>query len=151
MCSYQTTIENPHNEAYQTRLVFYNPNIKNPQRRKMEGNFYALSLPTTILDLMIHTESFAQSAQQALARRFAENYEYAQSLLRPVKETLRMFLVHPGGTRWIVDNGRNLRVLSVVNGTLTEVRIQSQNELCTISRLYTGSQRRRFDDFMGWR
>lgn len=110
MCSYQTTIENPHNEAYQTRLLLYNPNIKNPQKRKMEGNFYSLSLPTTILDLMVYTKSFAQSAQQALARRFAENYEFAQSLLRPVKQTLRMFLVHPGGTRWIVDNGRNLRV-----------------------------------------
>ena len=59
---------------------------------------------------MIHTKSLAQAAQQKLASRFAQNYEFAQSLLRPVKETNRMFLVHPGGTEWVVDNGRNLRV-----------------------------------------
>jgi hypothetical protein len=91
-------------------LLIYNPNIKNPERKKVKGNFYTLSLPTTILDIMIHTKSLAQAAQQKLARRFAQNYEFAQSLLRPVKETNRMFLVHPGGTEWVVDNGRNLRV-----------------------------------------
>jgi flavin-dependent dehydrogenase len=42
--------------------------------------------------------------------RFAANYEHAQSLLRPVAETLRLFTVDPGGGSWIVDNGRNLRV-----------------------------------------
>jgi hypothetical protein len=90
--------------------MIYNPRIKNPEKKKVEGNFYTLSLPTTILDLMIHTKSFAQEAQQNLARRFAENYEFAQSLLRPVKETIRFFFVHPGGTQWVLDNGRNLRV-----------------------------------------
>jgi hypothetical protein len=62
------------------------------------------------LDLMIYTKSFAQTAQQTFARRFAENYEFAQSLLRPVKETIRFFFVHPGGTQWVLDNSRNLRV-----------------------------------------
>ena len=80
-----------------------------------------LSLPTTILDIMIHTKSLAQKAQQNLARRFAQNYEFAQSLLRPVKETNRMFLVHPGGTEWVVDNSRNLRVHSHRPTVLTPV------------------------------
>ena len=69
-----------------------------------------MSFPTTLLDLMLHTNSFTQSAQQVFARQFAENYEFAQSLLRPVKETVRFFFVHPGGTQWVIDNGRNLRV-----------------------------------------
>jgi hypothetical protein len=90
--------------------MIYNPRIKNPEKKKVEGNFYSLSLPTTILDLMIYTKSFAQTAQQTFARRFAENYEFAQSLLRPVKETIRFFFVHPGGTQWVLDNSRNLRV-----------------------------------------
>jgi hypothetical protein len=90
--------------------MIYNPNIRNPEKTKIEGNFYSLSIPTTILDIMIHSKSFAQSAQQTLAKRFAEGYEYAQSLLRPVKETIRFFFVHPGGTQWVLDNGRNLRV-----------------------------------------
>ena len=59
---------------------------------------------------MTHTQSFAQEPQQDLAMRFAANYEHAQSLLRPVAETLRLFTVDPGGGSWIVDNGRNLRV-----------------------------------------
>jgi hypothetical protein len=44
--------------------------------------------------------------------RFAENYEHAQSLLRPINETIRFFTIDPGGNRWILDNGRNLRVIS---------------------------------------
>lgn len=91
--------------------MIYNPLIKNPTKRKIQGNFYSLSLPTTILDLLIHTKSFAQLAQRELASRFARNYEHAQSLLRPVSEALRIFLVHPGGSQWAVDNGKNLRVL----------------------------------------
>jgi len=91
-------------------MMIYNPRIRNPETRKVKGNFYSLSIPTTILDLMVHTKSFTQIAQQELALRFAQNYEFAQSLLRPVKETIRFFLVHPGGTRWVLDNSRNLRV-----------------------------------------
>jgi hypothetical protein len=90
--------------------MFYNPRIKNPEKRKIDGNFYTLSIPTTILDIMTHTQSFTQEAQRDLAMRFAANYEHAQSLLRPVAETLRLFTVDPGGGSWIVDNGRNLRV-----------------------------------------
>ena len=90
--------------------MVYNPRISNPANRTIHGNFYSLSIPTTILDLMAHTNSLAQSEQRDLARWFASHYEFAQSLLRPVKETIRMFFVHPGGTRWVLDNGRNLRV-----------------------------------------
>jgi hypothetical protein len=90
--------------------MIYNPRIKNPERKKVEGNFYSLSIPTTILDLMTYTKSFAQERQRDLARRFAANYEFAQSLLRPVKETIRFFMVDPGGGQWVLDNGRNLRV-----------------------------------------
>ena len=90
--------------------MIYNPKIKNPQKRKVEGNFYTLSIPTTVLDLMAYTESFEQKDQRELARKFASNYEHAQSLLRPVNETYRFFTVDPGGTQWLVDNGRNLRV-----------------------------------------
>ena len=103
-------VQNPSGEPLRIPFLIYNPNIKNPDKKKMKGNFYGLSIPTTILDLMIHTKSFAQTAQQALARSFAESYEHAQSLLRPVKETIRFFFVHPGGTQWVLDNGRNLRV-----------------------------------------
>jgi hypothetical protein len=92
-------------------MMIYNPRIKNPEKRTVEGNFYSLSLPTTILDLMVHTNSLAQPAQQDLALRFAQNYEFAQSLLRPVNETIRFFFVHPGGTKWVLDNSRNLRVV----------------------------------------
>ena len=91
-------------------MMIYNPRIRNPDHRTMQGNFYSLSIPTTILDLMVHTNSLPQSEQRDLALRFARNYEFAQSLLRPVKETIRIFFVHPGGTRWVLDNGRNLRV-----------------------------------------
>lgn len=108
----KSPIENIHNEPLQIPWMIYNPRIKNPTKKKVEGNFYALSLPTTILDLMIHTDSFQLTTQDDLARRFAQNYEFAQSLLRPVKETLRIFLVSPGGTQWAVDNSKNLRVLS---------------------------------------
>ena len=94
-------------------MILYNPTIKNPQKRKVEGNFYSLSIPTTILDLMVHTKSFSQVAQQDLANRFAVNYEHAQSLLRPVNETIRFFNVDPGGGQWVLDNGRNLRVCSI--------------------------------------
>lgn len=89
--------------------MIYNPKIQNPEKRKVEGNFYTLSLPTTILDLMVHTNSFVQTAQRQLALRFAQNYEFAQSLLRPIKDAIRFFFVHPGGTQWVLDNSRNLR------------------------------------------
>ena len=59
---------------------------------------------------MSHTNSFKQEGQRNLASRFAANYEYAQSLLRPITETTRMFGLTPGGGEWAVDNGRNLRV-----------------------------------------
>ena len=95
--------------------MFYNPRIKNPEKKVIKGNYYALSIPTTVLDLMIHTNSFEQKDQQDLARRFAANYEHAQSLLRPINETLRFFTVDPGGDYWIVDNGRNLRVFCYLN------------------------------------
>jgi hypothetical protein len=91
--------------------MIYNPNIKNPTKKKVEGNFYQLSVPTTVLDLMLTTGSFEQEAQRDLAKRFAGNYEHAQSLLRPVNETIRFFTVDPGGGYWILDNGRNLRVV----------------------------------------
>lgn len=90
--------------------MIYNPLIKNPEKKKIEGNYYALSIPTTVLDLMINTGSFEQQAQQDLAWRFAANYEHAQSLLRPINETIRFFTVDPGAGYWILDNGKNLRV-----------------------------------------
>jgi len=103
-------MNNPHNDGYRIPFMMYNPRMKNPTKRKVDGNFYSLSIPTTILDLMIHTDSFVQEAQVDLASRFAGNYEHTQSLLRPVNETLRFFLLSPGGSQWTVDNGRNLRV-----------------------------------------
>lgn len=114
-----TPIENPHNEAYRIPLMIYNPNIQNPKKQKVQGNFYTLSLPTTILDLMIQTDSFAQSAQKYLAQNFAQNYEFAQSLLRPIKDAIRFFFVHPGGTQWVLDNSRNLRVSPPLRCQLT--------------------------------
>ena len=57
--------------------MIYNPGIKNPTKKKIEGSFYSLSLPTTILDLMVHTNSFQLSTQDELAQRFAQNYEFA--------------------------------------------------------------------------
>jgi hypothetical protein len=92
-------------------MFIYNPRIKNPLRKTIQGSFYSLSIPTTILDLMISTKSLAQRAQRDLAEKFAANYEQAQSLLRPIKESIRFFLVAPGSTQWVVDNGRNLRVI----------------------------------------
>jgi len=80
----------------------------------MRGNYYSLSIPTTVLDIMSHTESFQQEAQRDLAERFAANYEHAQSLLRAVKPSMRFFTVDPGGGSWIVDNGINLRVFSSI-------------------------------------
>jgi phosphoglycerol transferase MdoB-like AlkP superfamily enzyme len=107
-----TPIDNPHNEHYRIPMMIYNPRIKNPLKKVINGNFYSLSIPTTILDLMVHTKSFSQSAQQTLAQRFAANYEHAQSLLRPIKPVIRLFSVAPGGGQWVLDNGSNLRVPS---------------------------------------
>jgi arylsulfatase A-like enzyme len=107
-----TPVNNPHSDLYKIPFMIYNPRIKNPTKRSVTGNFYSLSIPTTVMDLMTHTGSFEQEAQVELASQFASNYEHAQSLLRPVNETLRFFLLSPGGTHWIVDNGRNLRVTS---------------------------------------
>jgi hypothetical protein len=59
---------------------------------------------------MNHTRSLAQASQRRLASRMAEHYEFAQSLLRPVKDFLRLFFVHPGEKSWAVDNSQNLRV-----------------------------------------
>ena len=101
--------------------MIYNPRLKNPTKKKIEGSYYSLSIPTTILDLMAHTKSFSQQSQQLLAMRFAANYEHAQSLLRPVKESTRFFTVDPGGGYWIVDNGRNLRVLSYQIADLVQI------------------------------
>jgi arylsulfatase A-like enzyme len=108
--NWRTPVENPHNEPYRVPMMIYNPRINNPEKRKVDGNFYSLSIPTTILDIMMHTNSFSQKRQQDLALRFAANYEYAQSLLRPIRETIRFFGVDPGGGQWVLDNGRNLRV-----------------------------------------
>jgi len=110
MGHWKTPVENIYNEPLPIPWMIYNPRIKNPTKKKVEGSFYALSLPTTILDLLIHTNSFESSTQIDLAEQYARNYEYAQSLLRPVKDSLRMFLVSPGGTQWAVDNSHNLRV-----------------------------------------
>ena len=115
--------------------MIYNPKIKNPGKQKVKGNFYTLSIPTTILDLMVHTKSFAQSTQRHLAWNIAKNYEFAQSLLRPVKDAIRFFFVHPGGTQWVVDNSRNLRVSHSIS-ILIVVHVQSREQLCEISRLY---------------
>jgi|SRR5579862_160096 len=93
--------------------MIYNPRIKNPGKVKVKGDYYSLSIPTTILDLMSHTNSLEQESQQELAARFARHYEHAQSLLRPIKPTLRFYTVDPGGDFWILDNGSNLRVLDV--------------------------------------
>jgi hypothetical protein len=94
-------------------MLIYNPLIKNPLKKTIQGSFYSLSIPTTILDLMISTKSFAQHAQRDLANKFAANYEHAQSLLRPIKDAIRFFLVSPGKSQWVLENGRNLRVLPV--------------------------------------
>jgi len=90
--------------------MIYNPRIKNPDKRKVQGNFYGPSIPTTVLDLMSFTKSFGQESQRKLAHKFAANYEHAQSFLRPINETIRFFTVDPGGNYWVLDNGRNLRV-----------------------------------------
>jgi arylsulfatase A-like enzyme len=103
-------VENPHNEAFQVPFIIYNPRIQNTQKKKVDGSFYTLSIPTTLLDLMNHTKSLAQESQRRMASRFAENYEFAQSLLRPVKDFIRLFFVHPGEKSWAVDNSQNLRV-----------------------------------------
>lgn len=105
-----TPINNSHNEAYRVPFLLYNANLKNPEKKKIEGNFYLLSIPTTFLDLMTHTKSFKQKKQQKLASQFAANYEFEQSLLRPIQETIRLFGIAPGGGAWTFDNGRNLRV-----------------------------------------
>lgn len=59
---------------------------------------------------MSFTKSFGQESQRKLARKFAANYEHAQSFLRPINETIRFFTVDPGGNYWVLDNGLNLRV-----------------------------------------
>src|SRR5437667_9180266 len=59
-----TPIHNPLNEAYRIPFMLYNPRIRNPKKKKIDGNFYALSIPTTILDLMIHINSFKQENQK---------------------------------------------------------------------------------------
>jgi arylsulfatase A-like enzyme len=110
---FRTPVGNPHNEPYRVPFMIYNPRIKNPEKKKIEGNYYSLSIPTTILDLMNYTGSFNQVAQRTLASQFMAKYEHSQSLLRPVNETMRFFTVDPGGGSWIVDNGRNLRVIPV--------------------------------------
>lgn len=103
-------VENSHNDAYRTSFMIYNPQIKNPSKRKISTNLYGGAIPTTILDIMHHTKSFSQTKQQEMAIRFAANYEHSQSFLRPVKETFRFFSVNPGGTQWVVDDGSHLRV-----------------------------------------
>lgn len=85
----------------------------------MNSNVYAAAIPTTILDVLNHTNSFAQSTQQRLAMHYAANYEHAQSFIRPIKESIRFFLVNPGGTQWVLDNGKNLRVRSHMRVLLT--------------------------------
>jgi len=95
--------------------MIYNPLISNPRKEVVEGNFYGPAIPTTILDIMSYTKSFAQEAQRTLATKFASNYEFAQSFLRPIKETIRFFFVHPGGSQWVLDNSKNLRVKLLVN------------------------------------
>ena len=91
-------------------MLLYNPRIKNPMKRSISGSFYALSIPATILDLLVHTKSLTQEIQQTLAMTYAANYEHAQSLLRKVIPTIRLFQVAPGNTQWVLDNGSNLRV-----------------------------------------
>src|SRR3981189_2402056 len=94
-----TPVENPHNEAYRMPFMIYNPLINNPQKDVVRGNFYGPAIPSTILDIMSYTKSFAQEAQRSLATKFASNYEFAQSFLRPIKGTIRFFFVHPGGSQ----------------------------------------------------
>ena len=105
-----TPVDNPHNENYRVPFMIYNPRISNPTKKVINGNFYSLSIQTTILDLMVYTNSLSQEDQQTMAWRFAANYEHAQSLLRPVKPTIRLFGVSLGGSEWTLDNGINLRV-----------------------------------------
>jgi hypothetical protein len=107
---WQGASENPHNDPYRTSFILYNPNIKNPDQKKLNTNVYAAAIPTTILDILNHTNSFSPPTQQGLAMHYAANYEHAQSFIRPIKESIRFFLVNPGGTQWVLDNGRNLRV-----------------------------------------
>jgi len=71
-----TPINNPHNEVYRIPFLLYNPSLKNPEKKKFEGNFYLLSIPTTILDVMTHTKSFEQEKQRKLAQEVAANYEF---------------------------------------------------------------------------
>lgn len=107
----------------------------------MEGNYYTLSIPTTILDIMASTKSFGQQAQQDLANRFAAQYEHAQSLLRPVNATIRFFSVDPGGGQWVLDNGWNLRVCHYFLQFLLVVQVQSERRSGTSGRLCQGSSR----------
>jgi arylsulfatase A-like enzyme len=118
MSRWPTAHENPNPEPYRAPFMIYNPRINNPDKRILTTNVYGAAIPTTILDLMTYTKSFSQVAQQELASRFAANYEHAQSFLRPIKEVLRMFFVNPGGTSWVVDNGKNLRVTVLKAGLM---------------------------------
>lgn len=108
---WQGAAENPHNDPYLTSFILYNPNINNPEKQILDANVYGAAIPTTILDVMNHTNSFSQSSQQELAMHYAANYEHSQSFLRPMKESIRFFLVNPGGSQWVLDNGKNLRVI----------------------------------------
>jgi arylsulfatase A-like enzyme len=110
----QNPVDNPHNDPYRTPFIIYNPNIRNSGREKIHTNVYAAAIPTTILDLMSFTKSFGSSKQE-LAMQFAGHYEHAQSFLRPVKESIRFFAVNPGANQWVLDNGRNLRVNSLMS------------------------------------
>jgi hypothetical protein len=109
--------------------MIYNPRIYNAESVKVEGDYYSLSIPPTVLDLMSATNSFEQPAQKELAGRFARHYEHAQSLLRPVKETLRFYTVDPGGDYWILDNGRNLRVLIFHGRTDRQIKFELNTDL----------------------
>jgi hypothetical protein len=130
-------------------MLIYNPRIKNPDRRKIEGNFYSLSLPTTILDLMVETNSFSQTAQKEMAMRFARNYEHSQSLLRPVSETIRFFFVDPGGGQWVLDNGRNLRVFPTFLHSNLQVQVRPDKRTGATCGLRHGSPRGRSVGVMG--
>jgi len=128
--------------------MIYNPRINNHEKRVIKDNVYALGMPTTILDLMVETNTFRQPAQQDLARRFAANYEHSQSYLRPPKESIRFFLVNPGGSQWVLDNGRNLRVLPSYMATdLDPVRFEWS--ACDVGRLYQRSNGGRGLGFLG--
>jgi Sulfatase len=110
LSKWQTPVENPHNDPYRISFMLYNPLISNPTNHILTKNVYGAAIPTTILDVLLHTNSLSQETQRSLAHKFAANYEHAQSFLRPIKPSIRLFYVNPGGSQWVLDNGRNLRV-----------------------------------------